>query len=83
MKVLLRYIVGTFPLIAVISAFLGNPYFSVLLIALSCFIAIPVSYFAIRSLANGANKIWAIVSLICSSTAALFGLIGITVAIVG
>ena len=83
MKELLRYIIGTFPLIAVISLFLGNPYFSFSLVALSCLIAIPVSYFAIKSLANGVNKKWAVVSLMCSSTAALFGLIGITVVIVG
>ncbi|TBW58103.1 hypothetical protein EZI54_04400 [Marinobacter halodurans] len=76
MKNWLAYFAGMFPVIAVLSVFSGNPYLSILLIGLACIVAIPVSYIAIRNLAKGVDLRWSVISLLCSSTAAMFGLLG-------
>ena len=81
MSNLIKYFVGTFPIIAVFSLAMGNPYLSIILISSGCLIAIPISFFAVKSLSVGENTTWAITSLCCSSTAAIFGLIGIGLAI--
>jgi predicted permease len=77
MKILLQYFIGIFPVLAVSSVFLGNPYLSILLILIAGLVAIPVTFFAIKSLTNGINKRWAVVSLVCSSTAAFLAFIGL------
>jgi len=71
----IKYFLAIFPVIALLSIFLGNPYLSILLILIALVIAIPVTIFAIKDLANETNKIWAITSLCCSSSAAFIGVL--------
>lgn len=68
-------------MIAALSLIAGNPYFSFILIASACLVAIPVSGIAVRNLCKGVHLRWSIISLLCSSTAALFGLLGALVAL--
>lgn len=77
MSNLIKYFVGVFPVVALFSLMLGNPFFSMILISVGCLIAIPVSFFAVKSLSAGNDVTWAIISLFCSSTAAIFGFIGL------
>tara|TARA_Y100000296_G_C5103764_1_gene221413 strand:+ start:47 stop:304 length:258 start_codon:yes stop_codon:yes gene_type:complete len=77
MKVLIKYLASIFPILALASIALGNPYFSVILISLACIVAIPTCFLAIRSLTKGTDQVWAIFSLVFGSTAALFGVLGI------
>ncbi len=77
----IKYFVGTFPVVSLLSLAMGNPYLSIIFISVGCLIAIPISFVAVKSLALGEDTTWAITSLCCSSTAAIFGLIGIGLAI--
>ncbi|MDF1640283.1 hypothetical protein [Thalassolituus oleivorans] len=78
---MIKYVVGIFPLLALASIELGNPYFSMILIPFACIFAIPTCFIAIRSLAKGKDPVWAIFSLVCGSTAAIFGVLGIGILI--
>lgn len=75
MKTSLGYLIGMFPLLALLTVFVGNPYLTITLIALSMVIAIPVSGIAFYFLVNKTNIMWSMISLVCSSTAVILGLL--------
>ncbi len=72
-----KYIVGAFPLFALASILLGNPYFSIMTLVVAGFVSIPVCFFAIKALTQGVDKVWAITSLACSSTFALLTVVAL------
>lgn len=76
---MLKYFLGIFPVLAIASVAAGNPYFTLILLAIACIIAVPVSYVACKNIVQRRDMRWSIVSLVCSSTAAFMGLLGFLV----